>query len=63
MVEVVGMITSSMGAAELEILIGDPGKGATITDVENLVHVMLVAFIIIGNVTYWGARMTKEGFK
>jgi hypothetical protein len=58
--EVIGFITGSMGAAELEILIGDPGKGATITDVENMVHVMLVAFMIIGNVAYWGARLSKE---
>jgi len=48
------LLKSTRGGAELEILSGHPGSGAIAMDAFSLVHYMLIAFIIIGNIGYFG---------
>jgi len=48
------MLESTRGCAELEYLAGVPGPGATSMDAFTLVHYLVVLFIIIGNIGYFG---------
>jgi hypothetical protein len=48
------VLGSMRGGAELEYLIGRPGPGMTAMDAFTLGHYMLIAFIVIGNIGYFG---------
>jgi hypothetical protein len=48
------ILNSMRGGAELEYLIGHPGPGMTAMDAFTLGHYMLIGFIIIGNIGYFG---------
>ena len=48
------ILGSMRGGAELEYLIGHPGPGLTSMDAFTLGHYMLIVFIIIGNIGYFG---------
>lgn len=48
------LLQSMRGGAELEHLTGAPGPGLTAMDAFTLGHYMLIAFIIIGNIGYFG---------
>jgi len=48
------MLQSTRGCAELEYLGGVPGPGATSMDAFTLVHYLVVLFIIMGNIGYFG---------
>lgn len=49
-----GILASMRGGAELESLMNVPGLGTTAMDAFTLGHYMLLGFIIIGNVGYFG---------
>jgi hypothetical protein len=42
------------GGAELEYLTGHPGPGMTAMDAFTIGHYMLILFIVIGNIGYFG---------
>ena len=48
------ILATTRGGAELEYLTGHPGPGLQAMDAFTLVHYMLIAFIIIGNIGYFG---------
>jgi hypothetical protein len=48
------ILNSMRGGAELEYLIGHPGPGMTAMDAFTLGHYLLIGFIIIGNIGYFG---------
>jgi hypothetical protein len=48
------MLQSTRGCAELEYLAGVPGPGLTSMDAFTLVHYLVVLFIIMGNIGYFG---------
>jgi len=48
------MLQSTRGCAELEYLAGVPGPGLTSMDAFTLIHYVIVAFIIMGNIGYFG---------
>lgn len=55
------MLESTRGSAELEFLGGVPGPGLTSMDAFTLVHYLIIVFIIIGNIGYFGwERHQKE---
>ncbi len=50
------------GGAEYEVLIGEPGEGAARMDAQSLGHMVIVTFIIVGNVAYFfSKRQEKSG--
>ena len=49
-----GMLESTRGGAELEYLTGNPGEGLTAMDSFTLVHYLVIGFIIMGNIGYFG---------
>jgi len=54
------VLASSRGGAELEYLIKQPGPGLMMMDAFTLGHYMLIIFIVIGNIGYFGwARKAK----
>lgn len=48
------MLQSTRGCAELEYLAGVPGPGLTSMDAFTLVHYLVILFIIMGNIGYFG---------
>lgn len=58
--EIRGILTGTLGAAELELLTGYKGKAIVMMDTNNLIHIMLLCFLVFGNIMYWGARYSKK---
>ncbi len=54
--QIKGMIPGMSGAAEYENLIKEPGKAAGLMDAQSLAHVVILAFILIGNIAFLAAR-------
>jgi hypothetical protein len=55
------MLGSTRGGAELEKLIGVPGVGLAAMDAFTLGHYLLLMFIIIGNIGYFGYTKRVKG--
>lgn len=53
-----GFLSGSGPGAELEIVGRVPGPGALINDAKNLGILGLLIFLILGNVSYWGKKLT-----
>lgn len=47
-----GIIAGMRGAAEYELLAGRPGRALAGMDAQSLTHVVILAFIVLGNVAY-----------
>ena len=58
---IVGIIEGSRGGAELEFIGGVPGAGASQTDAKTLAFLATAAFIVIGNISYFGSKGNKGG--
>lgn len=56
-----GLLQGLRGAAEYEVLIGEPGEGAARMDAQSLGHVVIILFIIVGNVAYFLNRKKGSG--
>lgn len=56
-----GMLVGAKGAAEMELLVGHPGKATAIMNVQSWAHVLIIALIVLGNVGYLFARGRREG--
>jgi hypothetical protein len=56
--QVLGFLSGSGPGAELEIIGRVPGPGALINDAKNLGIIGLLVFLILGNASYWGKRLT-----
>jgi hypothetical protein len=54
--QIQGMIPGMGGAAEYEVLAKAPGKAAGLMDAQSLAHVVLLGFIVLGNVAYLLSR-------
>ena len=51
--QVKGILAGMPGAAEYEALIGSPGIGTSGMDAQSIAHLVIVIFIIFGNITYF----------
>lgn len=49
--QIVAMTTTQRQGAEYEMLVGRPGYGVQAMDIQNMVHILLLAFLLIGNVS------------
>ena len=48
------ILGSTRGGAELEFLTGHPGPGLTSMDSFTMIHYLLIAAIIVGNIGFFG---------
>ena len=51
--QVKGILAGMPGAAEYEALIGSPGIGSSGMDAQSIAHLVIVLFIVFGNITYF----------
>jgi len=56
--QLAGMIPGMGGAAEYENLTGFPGKAAGLMDAQSLAHIVILGFIVLGNIAFLAARKT-----
>jgi hypothetical protein len=56
-----GIMGGMRGAAEFEQISGNPGKALKFMVGQSVAHVIVIAFIIIGNVAYFATRKRKAG--
>lgn len=55
-----GLIGGLKGAAEYETLINHPSKATKGMDAQSLIHVIIIIFIIIGNIAYFTTLRKKK---
>jgi len=57
---VVGIIEGSRGGSELEFIGSVPGIGASQSDAKTLAFLATAGFIVLGNISYFGAKYAKK---
>lgn len=58
--QLVGLMGGLRGAAEYEVLLGQPGTATTGMDAQSVVHFLIAAFIIFSNVVYFADRRRRR---
>jgi hypothetical protein len=58
-----GLLQGLRGAAEYEVLLREPGEGSARMDAQSMAHVVIIAFILIGNAAYFLSRNKAGGPK
>lgn len=62
--QAVGMISGQNQAAQYELLIKKPGSAVAALDAQSGAHVLIMIYIILGNLIYWPMKiMNKKGGK
>jgi len=60
--QLLGLIDGLKGAADMEYLVGVPGDAIRSSDILSFTQTLVLIFILIGNIAYFGAKTTrKEG--
>ncbi len=57
--QLTGLLKGMRGAAEYEVLIKKPGTASAGMDAQSLTHLLIIAFVIIGNIQYAMGRSRK----
>jgi len=60
--QILGILAGMPGAAEYEKLVGKPGIGTSGMDAQSLAHLVIVFFIILGNIGYFIERKRKRKY-
>jgi hypothetical protein len=60
--QIQGILAGMPGAAEYEKLVGRPGIGTSGMDAQSLAHLVIVFFIIFGNIGYFIERKRKRKY-
>lgn len=60
--QVKGILAGMPGAAEYEALIGIPGIGTSGMDAQSIAHVVIVLFIVFGNVAFFVERKKSQKY-
>ena len=60
--QIQGILAGMPGAAEYETLVGKPGIGTSGMDAQSLAHLIIVLFIIFGNVGYFIERNKRKKY-
>jgi len=55
-----GYVSGPTGSAGLELLIGEPGLAAAITDIKNLASIPIIFLVVIGNISYFGKKFSRR---
>ncbi len=58
--QAIGMLVGQRSAAEYEVLVGRLGLGIASMDAQSTSHMLIVAFIAIGNAIYWSKRVSSQ---
>lgn len=58
--QAIGMLVGQRAAAEYEVLVGRLGLGMASMDAQSTSHMLILAFIVIGNVVYWSKRLSSR---
>ena len=58
--QMTGLLGGMKGAAEYEMLVNKPAMALIGMDSQSLVHVLIIFFVIVGNVAYFVTRAKKE---
>ncbi len=53
-----GYLSGPTGGAAMESFIGEPALAAKITDMKNLASIPTLVLVLIGNIAYWGKRLS-----
>ena len=62
--QLTGLLAGLKAAAEYEILLHAPGTATSGMDAQSIAHLIIIIFIIIGNINYWrNKRAEKKGGK
>ncbi|MEW5702920.1 MAG: hypothetical protein AB1792_11925 [Candidatus Zixiibacteriota bacterium] len=59
--QLLGMAGGMRGAAELEQALGFPGKAGKYMVCQSVAHVIVIAFIVIGNIAYFATGRRRRG--
>jgi hypothetical protein len=57
--QVKGYLAGALGGTQLEIYANVPGPGVSMTDSTNLGILGMLIFVILGNASYWGKKLTQ----
>jgi len=60
--QIVGILGGMPGAAEYESLIGQPGIGTSGMDAQSVAHLVIVGFIIFGNISFFLERRRSKKY-
>jgi len=55
-----GLLAGLRGAAEYELLLQAPGRALAMMDAQSMGHLLIIAFILIGNAAYLVTKFTKK---
>ncbi len=58
--QAIGMLTGQRAAAEYEVLVGRKGLGLAAMDAQSISHLLILIFILIGNIVYWVKRSSQK---
>ena len=58
--QIKGILAGMPGAAEYEALIGKPGIGTSGMDAQSIAHIVIVLFIIFGNIAFYLERQRSK---
>ncbi len=58
--QLVGLLGGMRGAAEYEGLVGHPDKGVRGMDSQSIIHMLIIALIVVGNIAYFATRKSKK---
>jgi hypothetical protein len=61
--QAIGMLTGQRSAAEYELLVGRKGLGIASMDAQSFAHGLILLFIILGNIVFAYAKLSKRGEK
>ena len=60
--QIKGILGGMPGAAEYEKLIGQPGIGTSGMDAQSVAHIVIVGFIIFGNISFFVERRRSKKY-
>jgi hypothetical protein len=58
--QLLGVIDGIKGAADMEFLTGNPGDAIQSSDVLSFSQTLVLIFIVVGNISYWGSRGSRK---
>lgn len=58
--QLVGLLGGLRGAAEYETLIERPGLAVSMMDAQSMGHLLIMGFIVVGNIAYFASRREKN---
>jgi len=61
--QMIGFIIGMVGAAEYEFLVGKPGMAAAAMDTQSMGHVLIILFVVLGNIGYQAIKADESRAK